>query len=67
MVLLKVFIKNAGELSEIELPENAKLKDFIEKMDVKDSLVVRNGEILSETDPLFENDTLRLVPIVSGG
>ncbi|MBA2860623.1 MoaD/ThiS family protein [Methanococcus maripaludis] len=64
---MKVFIKNAGELSEIELPENAKLKDFIEKMDVKDSLVVRNGEILSETDPLFENDTLRLVPIVSGG
>ncbi|MDK2929471.1 MAG: sulfur carrier protein [Methanococcus sp.] len=67
MVLLKVFIKNAGELSEIELPENAKLKDFIEKMDVKDSLVVRNGEILSETDDLSENDTLRLVPIVSGG
>jgi sulfur carrier protein len=67
VVLLKVFIKNAGELSEIELPENAKLKDFIEKMDVKDSLVVRNGEILSETDDLSENDTLRLVPIVSGG
>ncbi|AEK19478.1 MoaD/ThiS family protein [Methanococcus maripaludis] len=64
---MKVFIKNAGELSEIELPENAKLKDFIEKMDVKDSLVVRNGEILSETDDLSENDTLRLVPIVSGG
>lgn len=67
MVLLKVFIKNAGELSEIELPENAKLKDFIEKIDVKDNLVVRNGEILSETDDLFEKDTLRLVPIVSGG
>ncbi len=67
MVLLKVFIKNAGELSEIELPENAKLKDFIEKMDIKDNLVVRNGEILSETDDLSENDTLRLVPIVSGG
>ncbi|MBA2869550.1 MoaD/ThiS family protein [Methanococcus maripaludis] len=64
---MKVFIKNAGELSEIELPENATLKDFIEKMDVKDSLVVRNGEILSETDTLSENDTLRLVPIVSGG
>jgi len=64
---LKVFIKNAGELSEIELPENAKLKDFIEKMDIKDNLVVRNGEILSETDDLSENDTLRLVPIVSGG
>jgi len=67
VVLLKVFIKNAGELSEIELPENAKLKDFIEKMDIKDNLVVRNGEILSETDDLSENDTLRLVPIVSGG
>lgn len=67
MVLLKVFIKNAGELSEIELPENAKLKDFIEKMGIKDNLVVRNGEILSETDDLSENDTLRLVPIVSGG
>ncbi|AVB75740.1 MoaD/ThiS family protein [Methanococcus maripaludis] len=64
---MKVFIKNAGELSEIELPENAKLKDFIEKIDVKDNLVVRNGEILSETDDLFEKDTLRLVPIVSGG
>ncbi|CAF30211.1 MoaD/ThiS family protein [Methanococcus maripaludis] len=64
---MKVFIKNAGELSEIELPENAKLKDFIEKMDIKDNLVVRNGEILSETDDLSENDTLRLVPIVSGG
>jgi len=67
VVLLKVFIKNAGELSEIELPENAKLKDFIEKMGIKDNLVVRNGEILSETDDLSENDTLRLVPIVSGG
>ncbi|ABO35227.1 thiamineS protein [Methanococcus maripaludis C5] len=64
---MKVFIKNAGELSEIELPENAKLKDFIEKMGIKDNLVVRNGEILSETDDLSENDTLRLVPIVSGG
>lgn len=64
---MKVFVKNAGELSEIELPENAKLKDFIEKMDIKDNLVVRNGEILSETDDLSENDTLRLVPIVSGG
>ena len=34
---------------------------------VKDNLVVRQGEILSETDSLSENDTLRLVPIVSGG
>lgn len=54
-------------MSEIELPENAKLRDFIEKMKIKDNLVVRNGEILSETDTLSENDTLRLVPIVSGG
>ncbi|WP_459202348.1 MoaD/ThiS family protein [Methanococcus sp. CF] len=64
---MKVFIKNAGELSEIELPENAKLKDFIKKMGLKDNLVVRNGEILSENETLSENDTLRLVPIVSGG
>jgi len=64
---LKIFINRAGELSEIELPENAIVKDFIEKIGLKDNLVVRQGEILSETDSLSENDTLRLVPIVSGG
>jgi len=64
---LKITIIKAGDASELELPENSTVKCLLDKINLKDSLVVRNGEILTDSDVLLENDRLRFVPIVSGG
>jgi len=64
---LKITIIKAGDTSELELPENSTVKSLLDKINLKDSLVVRNGEILTDSDVLLENDRLRFVPIVSGG
>lgn len=67
MFPLKITIIKAGDTSELELPENSTVKCLLDKINLKDSLVVRNGEILTDSDVLLENDRLRFVPIVSGG
>lgn len=56
-----------GEKFEVELPENSTVKDLLEKLDLEDYLVVKNGEILTEYEKISDGDKLRLVPVVSGG
>ncbi len=55
---------------EIELPERKlKAKELLEKLGLSplSSLVVRNGEVISEEDYVEEGDNIRVVNAISGG
>jgi sulfur carrier protein len=64
---LKIFAKIGENSFELEFSKDITINDILNLLKIKDVLVVRNGEILSDDDLIYENETLRLVPIVSGG
>ncbi len=55
---------------EIELPEKEiKAVELLRKLDLSplSSLVVKNGEVVSEEDILKEGDEVRVINAISGG
>ncbi|ABR55430.1 conserved hypothetical protein [Methanococcus vannielii SB] len=64
---MKIFAKIGENSFELEFSKDITINDILNLLKIKDVLVVRNGEILSDDDLIYENETLRLVPIVSGG
>ncbi len=55
---------------EIKIPEKKlKAKDLLKKMGLSplSSLVVKNGEVISEEDYVTEDDNIRVINAISGG
>ncbi len=55
---------------EIELPDKRlKAKELLKKLGLSplSSLVVRNGEVISEEDYVEEGDNIRVINAISGG
>ena len=55
---------------EIEIPEKKlKAKELLEKLGLSplSSLVVKNGEVISEEDYVEEGDNIRVINAISGG
>ena len=55
---------------EFEFPENKlKAKELLQKLGLSplSSLVIRNGEVISEDDYVEEGDEVRIVNAISGG
>ncbi len=55
---------------EIEIPEKRlKAKELLEKLGLSplSSLVVKNGEVISEEDYVEEGDNIRVINAISGG
>ncbi|RUM30149.1 MAG: thiamine biosynthesis protein ThiS [Aquifex sp.] len=55
---------------EFEFPEKKlKVKDLLQKLGLSplSSLVIRNGEVISEDDYVEEGDEVRVVNAISGG
>ncbi|HIQ48186.1 MAG TPA: MoaD/ThiS family protein [Aquifex aeolicus] len=55
---------------EFEFPENKlKAKELLQKLGLSplSSLVIRNGEVISEDDYVEEGDEVRVVNAISGG
>ena len=55
---------------EIELPEKRlKAKELLKRLGLSplSSLVVKNGEVISEEDMVEEGDNIRVINAISGG
>ena len=55
---------------EIELPEDKlKVKELLERLGLSplSSLVVKNGEVVSEEELVGEGDNIRVINAISGG
>ena len=55
---------------EIELPEKKlKAKELLKRLGLSplSSLVVKNGEVISEEDTVEEGDNIRVINAISGG
>ena len=55
---------------EIELPEKRlKAKELLKRLGLSplSSLVVKNGEVISEEDTVEEGDNIRVINAISGG
>ncbi len=63
-------IKVSYRGKEYEFPEKKlKAKDLLKKLGLSplSSLVVRNGEVISEEDYVEEGDEVRIINAISGG
>lgn len=54
---------------EYQLDGTLTVKQALDKLELSPEthLVVRNGELLNEREPLKDGDVVRVVPVISGG
>ncbi len=53
----------------LEPSKNLSVKSAMAQLDIlpESFLAIRNGEILTEHEPLRDGDTVKLIPVISGG
>lgn len=66
-MLVRVILRNK-EL-EIENTKDLTVRKLLKQLDLlpETYLCVRNGELLTEQELIKDGDTIRLVPVISGG
>ncbi len=68
-IVVKVKIFGQQRSRKIELPGNAKVIDLLKPLGQNPQAVVvrRNGKIVVEAERLANEDSIEIVPIVTGG
>jgi thiamine biosynthesis protein ThiS len=68
-IVVKVKIFGQQRSRKIELPRNAKVIDLLKSLGQNPQAVVvrRNGKIVVEEERLTNEDSIEIVPIVTGG
>ena len=64
---MKVVLRNPRR--EVEVAGNSTVSEVLRALDVipETVLVIRDGELLMKTDAVFDDDTIELRPVISGG
>lgn len=62
------FVMRKQELV-LEIENTLMVKDALKRLgfSIETHLVVKEGELLNENEPLRDGDRLKLVPVISGG
>lgn len=65
---MKIFIERENKRSEIKV-DKISVKALLDKLKIKESevIVIRNGEILTNDDMLYDADEISLISVISGG
>lgn len=63
-----MFILRKQEIS-LEVEKTLMVKEALQRLGYSSEthLVVKNGELLNENEPLRDGDLVKLVPVISGG
>lgn len=64
-----MFIQKLRETRVLDLEENSRVEDLLKTLGINPSEVVpvKNGVIVTEKEPLREEDEVKLLSVVSGG
>ena len=66
---VKVFYDRENNEKTIELDENSKVKDLLNKIDINPVTVIvsKNNEIIMEDEELKDKDEIKIISVISGG
>lgn len=66
---LNVFIERENKSKKVELNKNSSVKDLLDKLKINPVTVIaaRDNELIPENEKLRDNDSIRIIPVVSGG
>jgi sulfur carrier protein ThiS len=64
---MKIFIEK--EQKNIEIDFEGNIKELLKKLDIniETVIVIKNDELLNETDELDNLDSIKIISVVSGG
>ena len=68
-IRIKIYIDRENRNESIELGNNLKVKNLLEKLKINPVTVIvtRNNELILEDEKLDDNDEIKILSVISGG
>jgi len=64
---MEIFIESTGETKQIEF--SGKIIDLLKKLKInaEETVIIKNNKLVTEFEKISDNDSLKLLSVVSGG
>ena len=66
---IKVFLERKNQEQDVELEDGANIADVVKKIGVlpTEVIAVKNGSVVTDDSLVTDNDSIRLLSVISGG
>jgi len=66
---VKVFLERKNQEQDVELEDGANIADVVKKVGVlpTEVIAVKNGSVVTDDSLVTDNDSIRLLSVISGG